>query len=189
MPASPRTRRTFRRSVAAPARAVTRTRITSTIGWGRAAERVGVRGCGAGSGWPTSWSSRCAVAHERLGGAHGRLAGSGSGRGAQARTGPARAGDPGHAAGGPVRPRRAARPTAVRRADRWFTASSGIDLQEGSGGEVFCRATLDADDALGVPDTRVDPRFRMNPLVTAGPASASTRGSPSSARAATDSAC
>jgi len=54
---------------------------------------------------------------------------------------------------------------------------------------VFCRATLDADDALGVPDTRVDPRFRMNPLVTAGPASASTRGSPSSARAATDSAC
>jgi len=113
MRASPRTRRTFRRSVAAPARAVTRTRITSTIGWGRAAERVGVRGCGAGSGWPTSWSSRCAVAHERLGGAHGRLAG--SGRGAQARTGPgpARAGDPGHAscATSPTGCRRSWRPT------------------------------------------------------------------------------
>jgi hypothetical protein len=48
---------------------------------------------------------------------------------------------------------------------RWYTASAGMELQEGSGGEAFCQATLDADDALVVPDTRVDARFRMNPLV------------------------
>ena len=54
---------------------------------------------------------------------------------------------------------RAGRP-AGRRVAPWSV--SGL-------AEPMVRATLDADDALVVPDTRVDPRFRMNPLVNGRP--------------------
>ncbi|TNC49550.1 GAF domain-containing protein [Rubellimicrobium rubrum] len=48
-------------------------------------------------------------------------------------------------------------------------ARAGTDLQETSRPDAFCDHLIRSDEVLVVPDTRLDPRFAANPLVTGEP--------------------
>jgi PAS domain S-box-containing protein len=55
-------------------------------------------------------------------------------------------------------------------ADRqWFKAEIGLGVREMPLGDSICKFTLLEADRMVVPDTREDPRFDCNPLVTGAP--------------------
>jgi K+-sensing histidine kinase KdpD len=55
-------------------------------------------------------------------------------------------------------------------ADRqWFKAKQGLDFCETAREHSFCSHAMYADDVMQVPDARLDPRFRDNPLVAGEP--------------------
>lgn len=52
---------------------------------------------------------------------------------------------------------------------QWFKSKVGIDLCETSRDDAFCNITIQGDDPMVVLDTRKDPLFKDNPLVTGIP--------------------
>lgn len=52
---------------------------------------------------------------------------------------------------------------------QWFKSSCGLDFRETSRDVSFCAHTITQQGVLVVPDTREDPRFANNPLVTGYP--------------------
>lgn len=52
---------------------------------------------------------------------------------------------------------------------QWFKSRRGIAATELARGPHFCNYTLEAPEALIIPDTRADSRFRDNPLVIGQP--------------------
>jgi diguanylate cyclase (GGDEF)-like protein len=53
---------------------------------------------------------------------------------------------------------------------QWFLARHGLDASETPRQMAFCAHAICAEEALVVPDARLDPRFCTNPLVTGPPA-------------------
>jgi diguanylate cyclase (GGDEF)-like protein len=53
---------------------------------------------------------------------------------------------------------------------QWFLARHGLDATETPRQMAFCAHAICAEEALVVPDARLDPRFCTNPLVTGPPA-------------------
>ena len=52
---------------------------------------------------------------------------------------------------------------------QWFKSGVGLTLTETPRDLSFCAHTVADNQTLHVPDTRTDPRFRVNPLVTGSP--------------------
>jgi diguanylate cyclase (GGDEF)-like protein len=52
---------------------------------------------------------------------------------------------------------------------QWFLARHGLDATETPRQMAFCAHAICAEEALVVPDARLDPRFCTNPLVTGPP--------------------
>lgn len=59
--------------------------------------------------------------------------------------------------------------TLIDEGRQWFKASVGLDIRETERAISFCTHTITADTPLIVPDARLDPTFRDNPLVTGEP--------------------
>lgn len=56
----------------------------------------------------------------------------------------------------------------VDRDRQWFKAASGLEAEETPRSQSVCAHTMWGDAVLEIPDTRVDPRTRDNPLVCDG---------------------
>ena len=52
---------------------------------------------------------------------------------------------------------------------QWFKSKRGLDSTQTPREQAFCAHAVHADDILVVPDAMLDPRFRLNPLVTGAP--------------------
>lgn len=52
---------------------------------------------------------------------------------------------------------------------QWFKSARGLDIRETERDVSFCAHALAHSEAFVVPDTRADPRFMNNPLVTGDP--------------------
>ena len=52
---------------------------------------------------------------------------------------------------------------------QWFKARVGLDVCETARDQSFCAHAMHSDEIMQVPDARLDPRFRDNPLVTGDP--------------------
>ncbi|WP_250002758.1 GAF domain-containing sensor histidine kinase [Actinoplanes sp. M2I2] len=52
---------------------------------------------------------------------------------------------------------------------QWFKARIGLEACETAREDSFCAQAMLSDDVMQVPDARLDPRFRANPLVTGEP--------------------
>ncbi len=52
---------------------------------------------------------------------------------------------------------------------QWFKSCQGVGMRETERSASFCAYAIHADDAFVVTDTRADPRFVANPLVTGSP--------------------
>ena len=59
--------------------------------------------------------------------------------------------------------------TLVDRERQWFKSARGLSVSETPRETAFCGHTILGNELLEVPDTRDDPRFRGNPLVTGEP--------------------
>tara|TARA_R110000868_G_scaffold176787_2_gene414740 strand:+ start:803 stop:4147 length:3345 start_codon:yes stop_codon:yes gene_type:complete len=57
----------------------------------------------------------------------------------------------------------------VDRDRQWFKSTVGLDVREMPRDVAFCDYAIRQDTTLYVPDARLDPRFKKNPLVTGAP--------------------
>ncbi|MBD0258749.1 MAG: GAF domain-containing protein, partial [Cytophagales bacterium] len=59
--------------------------------------------------------------------------------------------------------------TLLDESRQWFKSRVGLPLTETPSEWAFCAHALEGNELLQVPDARLDPRFRENPLVTGDP--------------------
>lgn len=59
--------------------------------------------------------------------------------------------------------------TLVDQERQWFKARVGLDICETAREDSFCARAMLGDEVMQVPDARLDPRFRDNPLVVGEP--------------------
>ncbi|GAC1361770.1 MAG: hypothetical protein NVS2B12_14410 [Ktedonobacteraceae bacterium] len=52
---------------------------------------------------------------------------------------------------------------------QWFKSCIGLSISETSRDIAFCTHAILSEEILVIPDTRLDPRFANNPLVTGDP--------------------